>query len=557
MRKIHILTLLLSMVSVLSWSQVSEGGIPPSFSNPIQVRSVKSIYQVPVNLNVNRLIWEDSIAERNDAMTRIAVSIPVEIDIKVSGDWSTLPDSTRIWQQTISAEGAQGMILSYEKFYIPEGGKLFIYNEDKTQLLGAYTSKTNPKGGAFATEAIFGNTITLEYVASEISSEQPQIAIEDVGYIYKSDITLRAGPAINGSESCMININCHEGINWQQQKRGVVMMMLRYREGIPYYGWNACTASLINNTAEDGRPLLLTASHCYISPELSSQTILYFNYEFETCRNGTTMPDYKTQTGTKILVNIPLQNGGDAVLAEVSNGIPESWHPYYNGWDVRNIPAKSGAAIHHPNWDVKKIVIYDKTITSTTYKDNSGNISATNAEWAVVYNGQSVTQGGSSGAPLFNENGLIVGALTGGATSCRDLYQSDYYGKLWYNWDRYVAPNGTALKLSTYLDPLKKGVQTLSGFDPNPPTGIEDEKDGFEIKDFVLFPNPVNTELSINTKSIIKAIHIYDISGRLIYTKKGNSISTHTVSVSDWVNGIYTIKVETESGNYADKFIKK
>lgn len=556
MRKLHILTLLFLIVPLFGWAQISEGGIPPSFSNPIQLRTLKSTYQVPIDFDVDRLIWEDSIAESNHATTRIAIGIPVDIDIKTSGDWTTLSDSTRIWQQTISAEGAQGMILSYKKFYIPEGGKLFIYNQDKTQLLGAYTSKTNPRGSAFATEAIFGNTITLEYVASEISLEQPQIVIEDVGYIYKSDITLRSQPIINGSLDCMININCSQGLNWQKQKRGVVMLALRYHMIGPYYAWNACTGSLVNNTAQDGKPLLLTASHCYISPELANQTILYFNYEFETCRNGTTMPDYKTQTGTNILVNIPLQDGGDAVLAEVSGGVPESWHPYYNGWDVRSTAATSGSVIHHPNWDVKKIVIYNKPISSTTYKDNKGNVSASNAEWAVVYNGQSVTQGGSSGAPLFNQNGLIVGTLTGGATDCDHLYNSDYYGKFWYNWDRYVSSNGTALKLSTYLDPLNKSVQTLTGFDPNPPTGIEDEE-VFEGKDFILFPNPVEADLSINTKAIIQTIYIYDLSGKMVYANKDTNSSTLTIPVSSWANGVYTVKVNTELGTYTDKFIKK
>ncbi len=48
-------------------------------------------------------------------------------------------------------------------FVIPEGGKLFIYNAEKTHLLGAYTSQTNPKGEAFATEFVAGDDITLEY----------------------------------------------------------------------------------------------------------------------------------------------------------------------------------------------------------------------------------------------------------------------------------------------------------------------------------------------------------------------------------------------------------
>jgi hypothetical protein len=37
-------------------------------------------------------------------------------------------------------------------FYIPKGGKLYIYNEYRTQVLGAYDETTNPSGGLFSTE---------------------------------------------------------------------------------------------------------------------------------------------------------------------------------------------------------------------------------------------------------------------------------------------------------------------------------------------------------------------------------------------------------------------
>lgn len=546
-------------MSSLAWSQISEGGLPPSFANKLQLRTLKSVYEVPVEFDVNRLIWEDSIAEINSATTRVAIGIPVNINLNESGHWTTLSDSTKILQQTIFATGAQGLILSYDKFYIPKGGKLFIYNEDKTQLLGAYTSTTNPKGGSFATEVIFDNTITLEYVAPKKSSEQPQIVIEDVGYIYKSDIGLRVGPVINNSvrdNPCMININCSEGLLWQKQKRGVMMLMMRYHQNGPYHAWNACTGSLVNNTAEDGRPLFLTASHCFISPQLADQTILYFDYEFRSCLNGTTMPDYRTLVGADILVNIPLQGGGDVVLGEISGGIPDTWHPYYNGWDMRSSASESGAVIHHPNWDVKKIVLYDKAITSTTYKDNDNNIGATNAFWRVVYNGKGVTTLGSSGSPLYNKGGLIIGSLTGGSSACKNPFEPDFFSRLSYNWDQYVSPTGTPLKLSTYLDPLNKGVQILASYDPNPTTGIEDEI-VLETKDFVLFPNPVVADLHINTKSIIRTIYIYDLSGKLVYANRDINGSTLEISTSSWVNGIYTIKVETEAGVHTDKFIKK
>ena len=41
----------------------------------------------------------------------------------------------KIWQLRLQAKGAIALMLYYETFYLPEGGKLFIYNAEKTHLL--------------------------------------------------------------------------------------------------------------------------------------------------------------------------------------------------------------------------------------------------------------------------------------------------------------------------------------------------------------------------------------------------------------------------------------
>ena len=64
----------------------------------------------------------------------------------------------------LRADGAIALMLYYSDFYIPKGGKLFLYNAEKTQILGAYTHATHPSGGRFATEFVAGDVVTLEYV---------------------------------------------------------------------------------------------------------------------------------------------------------------------------------------------------------------------------------------------------------------------------------------------------------------------------------------------------------------------------------------------------------
>ena len=194
-------------------------------------------------------------------------------------------------------------------------------------------------------------------------------------------------------------------------------------------------------------------------------------------------------------------------------------------------------------------------MTTDTYKDS--HTGAANAHWRVVYNGVSVTEGGSSGSPLFNESGLIVGALTGGKSYCSSKTDPDWYGKLWYAWDQYSDDEVIKRQLVSFLDPLNKGVEYLAGYDPNgnPPSGIEDEIDG--RKELIIFPVPADNELNINTSSIIKNIKVYNLLGQQIFSKSGYTGSTATIDIGTWTKGTYTIHVQTESKTLTDKFLKK
>lgn len=540
-----------------AFGQISEGGTPPSFGYQTVLRSTTASYDVPVNLNIENLLKEDAEEGRRGVPLRYAVVIPVAVNIDSTGVWTTLPNSDRIWRQTVSAQGATGIILSYNDFYIPEGGKLFIYNADKSQVLGSFSHNTHPEGGAFSTEIIFGDVITLEYVASTISNEKPRIDIKDIGYAYRPLTFLRATNSfpINGSQSCMVNINCPAERNWGDQKRGVVGLLIK---GTPAR-WFYCSGSLITNTAEDGKPYILTANHCMKSLDYLNEMAFYFNYEFSGCGNENVEPaTTKTLIGCSVLANIPLLGGSDGTLLQIKNieTIPLEWKPYYNGWDISNQPSPTGAVIHHPNGDVKKIAHYQNSIKTATLTSENA---APNAHWELVYDGNSVTQGGSSGSPLFNDKGLIIGTLSAGASSClpSELKLPDFYGKIAYHWAGYDAGAGNPeQKMKPFLDPLAKNVTSQKGYDPNGYYGIEDAAN-LATKQIIVFPNPADSELNINANSIIRQIYIYDLNGRRLYSETGYNSSTKNMSITGWSAGVYQIILQTEIGRLSERFIKK
>ncbi len=483
------------------WAQLSEGGLPPSF-NQVALRKSIPQYAATISFNVEKLKAEDAKLEASGRPLRALEIIPVALDMENSGEWTTLSNGQRIWRLTVNAPGAIATMLYYKDFYIPAGGKLFIYNPEHTQILGAYTSRTNPKGAEFATELVAGGELILEYAEPlmdalvdipslgslevsrsteitpsrmEVQKSKPRISISGIGYGYnhiqvwnKPGNELRADANFNRSAACMVNINCPEGADWQHHKKGVARTITQIGSG----GF-LCSGTMINNTAGNLDALYLSAHHCFKDGlnqgnALFNTMIFYFNWEQPGCERTAIEPtNVNTWTGAQLLVDIDISGGSDGSLLRLNNGgtIPESYNLFYNGWDRRNTPAQSGVGIHHPKGDIKKISTFSAPATTTSWTslldDNSTVHGASNAHWNVKFvataNGHAITEGGSSGSPLFNEEGRVVGTLTGGNSSCTQPNGDNKYGKLWYHWDQAAA------KMAPYLDPDDTGASFIDG----------------------------------------------------------------------------------------------
>ena len=456
-------TLLLFFITNIVFAQDTALKAPPSFQFKNTLVQKSQIHEIALKQSVAQLRAEDTERIKNGHPLRIAVGIPVDLEFNNKNiQWLSLPTGEKIWQQSIRSEGANGLILSFEQMIIPEGGELFIYTEDRTQL-AVFTHETNPTGGLYASDILYQDEVILEYVQSKKSSEDAVIKISDVGHVY------RGNDALANDLSCYINLSCEEGNNWQAQKNGVVGMRV-YLTG----SWYICTGSLINNARNDGTPYVLTANHCIEGADDATYQTMTFNFFKEStsanCTDrSTTSSLTKTLTGATLIADIPVNGASDGTLLKLTSAIPTDWEVYYNGWDARNIAATSGVSIHHPNGMVKKISTFTSSLVSISNIQVDNNIyTGTNTHWRVRWartvNGQSVTYGGSSGSPLFNADGRIVGTLTGGTSFCNEPNGYDYYGKFSYHWDQYSDPTQ---HFKNFLDPDNTGVLVLDGYDPN------------------------------------------------------------------------------------------
>lgn len=453
-------------------AQISEGGLPPSFVYAETLRSEPKINRIPVNFSVEDLKNVDTWQASQNGLLRVSTLIDAPLNLSESAERVKLPDGSSVCRLRIRAEGAIALMLYYKRFYIPEGARLFIYNADKTHVLGAYTSQTNPSGGLFATEFVAGDDLVLEYVPAP-SGEAPRIEIEQVGYGYNhlsvsSDSQSRGRASLSGA--CMVNINCEEGEAWQTQKKGICRMV----EKIGNSSF-LCSGSLVNNTAQDQKPYILSAFHCTVNSALKQaasasdfqQWVFYFHYERSGCDDWSAAYAPKTMVGCTKIAFTPITQGSDGLLLLLNQSIPRSYDVFFNGWDRTNQKAASGVGIHHPGGDYMKISTYGKQVpqSSTWQESTSLEQSLPYSHWLVIFdetpNGHAITEGGSSGSPLFNQNKLITGTLSGGNSACEYPDGINLYGKLFYHWNKYGEKNNNRMDL--WLDPLQTGTTVLNG----------------------------------------------------------------------------------------------
>ena len=438
----------------LSFSQLSKGGLPISFSKNIN-NVVDRIEIQPVSSSIIQA--EDNKFPKEGYPVRVGYSLPTDISMDNSGTWTELTEGGKIWQVQVKSPGALAIGVYFDKFRIPYGSRLFLYNEDKTQVIGAFTSENNDRSGLFATELIYGDIVNIEYFEPEIVMFKPEFHIDNISYCYKGVSSHKNPNWTEPSHACEVNVNCSPvGDNWKDEKQGVARMYIKIGTG---YYW--CSGSLVNNTNQDCAPYFLSAYHCYEGASAAdlNQWLFYFNYESSGCTTPTTEPSSNTLTGASLKSLGSITGGSDFILLRLNQSVPQSYNPYYNGWSRLNSLTGPGVGIHHPAGSIKKISSYNSASTGT-YTGG-----AASAHWSLSWvsnsNGWGVTEGGSSGSPLFDASGKIVGTLTGGLSYCTAQSDPDYYGKMYYHWDM----NGStaSARLKDWLDPAGTNPTSLAG----------------------------------------------------------------------------------------------
>jgi hypothetical protein len=379
MKKILLLTLFGLFTSIVN-AQIVTGEPPYSTNVATQIKKLEPIVLSAPDIAI--IAREDSVNDSQPNPVRYACPVNVNYTLENSGTWQTLEDGGKLWRLKVQLPGALSANTYYDKFWLPEGGKFFVYSEETGQCIGAVTSEyiggSKEEPIEFATALIYGEEVVFEYYQPASVKESAIISISriDYGYRYVNNPYIDTLQNPKASGSCQVDINCSEGNSWQIEKHAAARVSVRSSSGSTW-----CSCALVNNTYSDLTPYVLTADHCLsavgldaVSNSNASHSVFYWEYEYSGCASGSS--SYKTTTGATVKANNPVSDFGLFLLTQDPRNA-SGVSPYYLGWDRSGSAGTGGVGIHHPQGDVKKISTHNITpstsncFTGTSYSNSN------------------------------------------------------------------------------------------------------------------------------------------------------------------------------------------
>lgn len=620
-KKILIFSSVLAMagIGLNASAQLSQGGIPLSIQQKVALNQVPvSSYAAPD--------WDAFLASEKAMKPEQQFSSPFIVALNASADFGfpqsgqmeVATDGSTIWRGVISIENAPAIGLAFDKYALPEGVKLFVTNENKKQIAGAFDASNNDPSGFFIIDAIQGSKVFVELnIATGVNIDDIKLHIDKAlvfhraiehlkPYLIAGESTLdQYDGQLNGLSSvCMINAICATGDYVANPRKSTVQTL-----SISSAGAGLCSGTLVNNTGNAAggtcKPYIATATHCETTGETNNtsskfaQLLVRFNFERPDCA-GTGATNGLTLTGVNLIARAAMQSSwttnvsnikGDFMLYELKTAIPASYGAVLSGWKRQDATVQTTAGagkkfygFHHPVGDNKKMT-NASSITSYGWPNQVPNPSGT--RWLMQATEGYASQG-SSGSGLFDGDGYWIGvasvagqlgtvpascnAAAAGGTSQGTPFDAVFYQKASHAWEYNENGISGANSLKPFLDPANTGAAKVNSVNATTCTSLTsgggtegsvsinkvDEQLSANVS---VFPNPSNegnVQLQFNLKEAMDLnISVVDVAGRIVYESKIKDAKSGSrkLDLQHVANGLYVVKIATATGFTSKKLL--
>lgn len=524
-------------------AQISHGGRPLPFALSATKSASEELFVQMQEFDLQEQLRLDSLETtglRNGF--RFAYKFMTDYTPDNSGIRFTLPDGTRVWRLGIRSEGALSLNVLFSRYHLPEGARLFLYNRDQTEILGSFTHLNNSDTEILPIAPILGDELIIEYQEPAHAAFPGKLAVGEVNHGYRHFRTYTPKPE-SPQYQCIPAVACYQDTTerYNDIERSVVLLVIN--------GITGCTGMLLNNSAGDGRPYILTASHClneqfqlknpdYV--KIADNIVCYFNYNSPQCSPVEPGPvDQTVSSAYSRAVN----EKTDMALLELKQRPPTDYAVYYAGWNAADAGNPPYACIHHPAGTPKRITVTENKPEFVTYRISVIDFDK-DAHWKIGPWKSGFTAGGSSGSPLFDGNNRVIGGLTGGDKDYPTCQSpgSDLFFAIQKCWS---SPRDSSRQLQCWLDPVGLPSPVCEGMDPNR---------SITANDPVQAITPSEVELSVDSRRQMI---------RIGFTVPVNEASLTLIALDGKIIGYYPINsqqaiiecVDIPSGVYIAKIV--
>lgn len=263
--------------------------------------------------------------------------------------------------------------------------------------------------GEFWSDVVESDTVEVAYIPAPDANpfDEPPFTIDAISHQWSGpappgDAEPAQGPNFDSAASCNLDATCYPA--YQSMAKGAVQYSYIGDDGGAY----VCSGSMVNTRGGSFKPYFLTAHHCIGSAAEARSIAARFFYQTSTC-NGSppSLSSVPTVLGGTYLAGAPTADGDYSFV--LLNSVPAG--VWFLGWNTSLDPGASVVGIHHPRGSYKRISF------GTREMDQTVNVAGELAPAGSYYNvkwSSGLTEPGSSGSPLLNPSGQIVGTLTAG-----------------------------------------------------------------------------------------------------------------------------------------------
>lgn len=327
-----------------------------------------------------------------------------------------------VWTASVRVPGATALRLKLTGVDLPAGSELYVYNL-AGQAFGPYTGRGPLKTGVLYTNTVFGQEILLQ-LHSRNAERAPRFHVAEVGIMgarfavprygekgpFEVDgmkgYAAQASNLCSNNADCVVNAACQSSAVVNTAKDAIAGML--FQSGASYY---ICTGGLIADTvATSVIPFFITANHCISTSNEAASLETYFDYE-TTCSNPNCTQPYNNVGETVGSTLVAGSSNTDVTLVRLSS-TPTSADGVvaYLGWLSTPVANTNNLALYRISHPKGSPQAYTEGVVDTT-KGTCRTLPRGN----FIYSRDTLgaTEGGSSGSPVLNGSGQIVGQLYG------------------------------------------------------------------------------------------------------------------------------------------------